>query len=101
MPFESRGSRGVIVGGGARRVGQFAHIGAAMDNGGYLMPGWNPPIYNGTGRPEPVIPADQLGGEVHFHFHGPVASKQGAKDMVLEAYNTLVQSRKIVPGSSR
>jgi hypothetical protein len=34
-----------------------AHNHWAMDNGGYLMPGWNPPIYNGTGRPEPVTPA--------------------------------------------
>ncbi|MBM0275091.1 coiled-coil domain-containing protein [Micromonospora tarensis] len=33
------------------------HLHVAMDNGGYLMPGWNPPIYNGTGRPEPVTPA--------------------------------------------
>ncbi|MEU7946330.1 hypothetical protein AB0C50_16775 [Micromonospora taraxaci] len=28
-----------------------------MDSGGYLMPGWNPPIYNGTGRLESVTPA--------------------------------------------
>jgi hypothetical protein len=33
------------------------HLHVAMDNGGELMPGWNPPIYNGTGRPEPVTPA--------------------------------------------
>lgn len=96
MPFESRGSRGVIVGGGARRVGQFAHIGAAMDNGGYLMPGWNPPIYNGTGRPEPVIPADQLGGDIHIHLHNSViASKAAAVDMLAEAYKTAVRDKKI------
>ena len=83
-------------------AGGNAHIHAAMDRGGYLMPGWNGPIYNGTGRPEPVIPADRLGGgEVHFHFHGPVASKRAAQDMVLEAYNALVQSRRIPAGARR
>ena len=28
-----------------------------MDSGGWLKPGWNPPVYNGTGRPEQVLPA--------------------------------------------
>lgn len=32
-----------------------AHIHWAMDNGGLLRPGWNPPIWNGTGKPEPVL----------------------------------------------
>jgi hypothetical protein len=32
-----------------------AHIHWAMDSGGMLQPGWNPPIWNGTGRPEPVL----------------------------------------------
>lgn len=32
----------------------YRHGGLVMDSGGYLMPGWNPPMYNGTGRPEPV-----------------------------------------------
>jgi hypothetical protein len=107
MAFESRGSRGVVVGPHARGVNQFAHIGAARfarggvvpyrsyDSGGYLPPGLSL-AHNGTGRPEPVG-----AGDVHFHFHGPVASKQAAKDMVLDAYNALVQSRKIVPGSVR
>jgi TP901 family phage tail tape measure protein len=37
MPFESRGSRGVIVGSGARRVGQFAQRGAAgLAHGGLV-----------------------------------------------------------------
>ncbi|HWD44018.1 MAG TPA: hypothetical protein VHM23_09995, partial [Actinomycetota bacterium] len=30
--------------------------GRVMDGGGWLRPGWNPPIYNGTGRPERVLP---------------------------------------------
>lgn len=54
-PVESRGSRGVVVGAGARgaedslfnmRYGLRADTGAAT-----LAPGWNP-VYNGTGRPE-------------------------------------------------
>ena len=31
-----------------------AQGGLVMDQGGYLKPGWNPPMFNGTGRPEPV-----------------------------------------------
>jgi len=31
-----------------------------MDSGGQLMPGWNPPIYNGTGRPEAVTTARSM-----------------------------------------
>jgi hypothetical protein len=71
LPFESTGSRGVRVGGAARRVTEFAHIGAARAQGGMvelrkvakvaqadfgrvtLSPGANV-IYNGLGRPEPL-----------------------------------------------
>jgi hypothetical protein len=42
-----------------------AHDHWAMDRGGWLMPGWNGPIFNGTGQPEPVIPADKLGGNTY------------------------------------
>jgi hypothetical protein len=41
-------------------AGGNAHDHWAMDNGGYLMPGWNPPIYNGTGMAEPVIPGPRV-----------------------------------------
>jgi hypothetical protein len=78
-------------------AGGNAHIHAAMDNGGPLMPGWNQ-VYNGTGKIENLVPAPAAGGDVHFHFHGPVASKRGAQDMVLDAYNALVRSRRI-PGA--
>jgi hypothetical protein len=30
-----------------------------MDSGGMLQPGWNPPIWNGTGKPEPVLTDQQ------------------------------------------
>jgi hypothetical protein len=60
---ESRGSRGVVVGPGARGTGDglFSRkYGLKMDTGGMLMPGWNPPIYNGTGAPEPVLTPAQF-----------------------------------------
>ncbi|WP_157410850.1 hypothetical protein [Actinoplanes rectilineatus] len=31
-----------------------------MDTGGWLQPGWSPPIYNGTGRNETVTPAPTM-----------------------------------------
>ena len=41
----------------------------AYDSGGYLPTGLSL-AYNGTGRPEPVIPAGRLGsGQVHVHLH--------------------------------
>jgi hypothetical protein len=76
-------------------AGGNAHIHAAMDSGGYLMPGWNPPIYNGTGRPEAVIPAGRFGGDFHAHFHGPVTSQRQAEELVWGAYNRLRQKRRL------
>ncbi len=35
------------------------HLHIAMDSGGLIQPGWNPPIWNGTGRPEPVLTGNQ------------------------------------------
>jgi hypothetical protein len=48
---------------GARRGG------LVMDKGGWLQPGWNPPIYNGLGRPERVTP-DNGGMNVTLEFSG-------------------------------
>jgi hypothetical protein len=33
---------------------------SVMDDGGVIRPGWNAPIYNGTGRTEGVFTADQM-----------------------------------------
>jgi hypothetical protein len=33
-----------------------AEGGMVADEGGWLMPGWNPPVYNGTGKPELMAP---------------------------------------------
>ena len=62
------------------------------DSGGYLPTGLSL-AYNGTGRPEPT--GHHLGGEVHMHFHGPVASRQAAEDLVVEAYRSAKQRRRI------
>jgi TP901 family phage tail tape measure protein len=77
LPFESRGSRGVVVGSGARSVRDFANIGSAMADGGLvkiakvaaadygsvtLAPGHNM-VYNGTGKPEPL--STEAAGRMH------------------------------------
>jgi cell wall-associated NlpC family hydrolase len=43
-----------------------------FDRGGWLAPGWNPPMYNGTGRPEPVGGA--AGVTVNVTVNGVVAT---------------------------
>jgi hypothetical protein len=40
-----------------------------MDSGGWLKPGWNPPSYNGTGRPEQLVPA-RGGGKLQIEWVG-------------------------------
>jgi hypothetical protein len=45
---------------GITKAMHYDHVHWAMDNGGELMPGWNPPIWNGTGRREPVTPASTM-----------------------------------------
>lgn len=80
MAFESRGSKGVVVGSAARSVRTFANIGSAYADGGLvrvakiaqadfgqvtLSPGMNL-IRNGTGRPEPLVsPGGGTGGRMH------------------------------------
>jgi hypothetical protein len=71
---------------GAARGGQ------VFDRGGTLRPGWNA-TYNGTGRPETLVPARSGGGggEVHVHFHGPVGSQQQLEDWLVRSANKLAQ----------
>ncbi len=64
LTFESTGSRGVHLGKTTRRLTDFAHIAhynrggqvPLFDTGGTLAPGLNT-VYNGLGRPEPLVPA--------------------------------------------
>lgn len=79
---ESSGSGGVRVGGGARGYnnGMFPwQYGFKADTGALnLAPGWNPPVFNGTGRPE-LLTTRAAGGvtqniQVDVHVP-PTASK--------------------------
>ena len=64
LTFESTGSRGVHLGKTTRSLTDFAHIAhfarggqvPKFDTGGVLAPGLNT-VYNGLGRPEPLVPA--------------------------------------------
>ena len=46
-----------------------------MDQGGWLQPGWNPPMYNGTGRPEHLVPAGG-GNTYNIHVHVPPSANK-------------------------
>lgn len=78
---ESNGSQGVHYGPGARGAtnGLFpAQYGLKADSGALMLrPGWNPPVLNGTGRPELLMTRHPGGGggEIHFHNHGPIGSQ--------------------------
>lgn len=74
------------------------------DRGGWLNPG-HTLAYNGTGRPERVLTADQAagGGElhVHAHFHGPVGSKHELQNWLIAALQDAKQHgrlRGLIPG---
>jgi hypothetical protein len=49
----------------------------------------------GERGPETVTPGVGGTGDIHFHFHGPVASKKAAEDMVVEAYTAAKRGRRI------
>ena len=57
-----------------------------------LEQGWNL-IGNGTGARESMSTSG--GGEIHFHFHGPVASKQAAEDMVVAGYESARKKKRL------
>lgn len=66
--------------------GGYRHGGAlSFDNGGMLPTGYSI-AHNGTGRPEPVGHdlAKGKGDTYNFHFHGPVADRRGAEDLVVQ-----------------
>ena len=72
------------------------HLHAAMDDGGLLKPGWNPPIWNGTGRPEPVLTGQQWdtmtalaqggdGARANYTFHFRDTTLDASKLRALQA----------------
>jgi TP901 family phage tail tape measure protein len=110
LPFESRGSRGVIVGGGARRVGGFAQVGAAklaqgglfgrpvrlFDNGGAWPSGTLGA--NMSGRTEYVDDGrGGRGGDLHVHVHneGVIGSQAEMDRWLATSIKRLKNDRKI------
>jgi len=53
--------------------------GHGYDSGGWLAPGWNPPMYNGTGRPEHLVPSGRGAPPVKVVLE--VRARPGADDL--------------------
>jgi hypothetical protein len=80
------------------------HVHIAMANGGVIK---EPVLGIGAsgksysfgegGRPETVTPGigSPAAGEIHLHFHGPVASKQAAEDMVVAAIRSAKRGNRL------
>jgi hypothetical protein len=52
-----------------------ARGGMVFDQGGTLRPGWNP-VYNGTGRPESLVPARSSSGKLQIEWVGDNGSDE-------------------------
>jgi hypothetical protein len=63
-----------------------------FDRGGILRPGPNL-TWNGTGRPEHLVPAGHGGGDVHLHLtvHGPVGSQSELEDWYVRTANKMAR----------
>lgn len=91
---ESSGSAGVRVGSSARGAnnGLFGmHYGLKADTGRLLLQqGWNPPVFNGTGRPE-MLTTEAAAGDVHLHVdnHGVIGSQQELLNWLIKNLDTL------------
>lgn len=110
LPFESRGSRGVIVGPAARRITEFAHTGVARANGG-LIPGKGIRLFdsggfwpsgtlgaNMSGRTEYVKPAGAgRGGDIHIHLHndGVIGSQDELDRWLATSVTRLKRQKKL------
>ncbi|MFB4312940.1 phage tail tape measure protein [Actinomadura sp. 21ATH] len=101
---ESRGSAGVVVGRAARGANdglfnmRFGYRGKA-DNGAVLSPGWNEPLYNGTGTLEELRPVDQLPRELHINVyidnHGVIGSQVDVQNMFVRVLEELVRQGRL------
>ena len=67
-----------------------------LDSGGTLAPGWNA-AYNGTGRPEQLIPAGRGGGggTIVLQNHGVIGSQAQLEDWLVRSYDSLKRKRRI------
>jgi len=75
---------------------QLARGGRVWDAGGVLRPGWNPPMFNATGKDEHLVPAGG-GGDVHLHLtvNGPVGSQSELEDWFVRTANLMARTGKL------
>lgn len=66
------------------------------ETGGWLMPGQL--AYNETRKPERIVTDEQwskVGGEFHFHFHGPIGSQQQLENWLAKSIDTLKRKGRV------
>ncbi len=75
--------------------------GLIADRGTVLAPGWNA-RYNGTGRPEPLVPAGG-GGDIHLHLtvNAPVGSQAQLEDWFVKTANKAAQHGRLTQAVRR
>jgi hypothetical protein len=92
LPFESTGSRGVRVGGAARRVTDFANIGVAKANGGLVAARELALLDRGGRWPSGTVAANLSGHTEHVLTGGPNGDIADLKELLaalLEAVRNL------------
>ena len=67
-----------------------------LDSGGTLAPGWNA-AYNGTGRPEQLVPAGRGGGggTIVLANHGVIGSQAQLEDWLVRSLDNLRRKRRL------
>jgi hypothetical protein len=74
------------------------HYGLKADSGRLLLQrGWNPPVFNGTGRPELLQTPPAAGGDVHVHLenHGVIGSRLELQDWLTKSVTELKKRGRI------
>lgn len=101
---ESSGSRGVHLGATARGAGDAlfsARYGLSADSGRLsLRRGWNPPVYNGTGRVE-HLGTTGAGGAPVIANYGVIGSQVELDRWLTKSWERLQRHDKIPPASRR
>lgn len=82
MPFESTGSKGVRVGNGTRRIGQFAQRGAAFAGGGMVDSGPVRLLDRGGRWPSGTLAANLSGHTEHVMTGGPGGDISELKELL-------------------
>jgi hypothetical protein len=101
---ESSGSRGVHLGQTARGAGDSlfsSRYGLSADSGRLsLRRGWNPPVYNGTGRVE-HLGTSGAGGAPVIANYGVIGSQVELDRWLTKSWERLQRHDKIPPASRR